>query len=77
MPAIDASFRTHPYRILAGWSLGGDVDGVAAAMNDAGVSHVHLAVGPALGDGGGDYVAAVQAQEWTLSSTMIGFPQIR
>ncbi|HEG42987.1 MAG TPA: sugar phosphate isomerase/epimerase [Phycisphaerales bacterium] len=60
---------------VCSWSLQTDVDGVAAAMKDIGIGHVHLAVGPALEEGGQEYLAAVKAQDWTVSCTMIGFPQ--
>lgn len=60
---------------VCSWSLQTDVDGVAAAMRDVGIEHVHLAVGPALKEGGQEYLAAVKAQDWTVSCTMISFPQ--
>lgn len=60
---------------VCSWSLQTDVGGVAQAMKDLGLEHVHLAVGPALGDGGQEYLEAVRAQDWTISCTMIGFPQ--
>jgi sugar phosphate isomerase/epimerase len=44
-------------------------------MKKIGLTHVHLAVGPALEEGGDKYLEAVKAQDWTISSTMIGFPQ--
>ena len=60
---------------VCSWSLQTDVAGVAQAMKDLGLEHVHLAVGPALEDGGQQYLEAVRAQDWTVSCTMIGFPQ--
>jgi sugar phosphate isomerase/epimerase len=44
-------------------------------MSKLGIEHVHLAVRPALQEHGNDYLAAVQEQNWTISSTMIDFPQ--
>jgi sugar phosphate isomerase/epimerase len=44
-------------------------------MNKIGIEHVHLAVRGALGAEGDDYLAAVQKQNWTVSATMIDFPQ--
>lgn len=60
---------------VCSWSLQTDVDGVAAVMKEARIDHIHLAVGPALEQGGQEYLAAVKQHDWTISSTMIGFPQ--
>ena len=60
---------------VCSWSLQTDVAGVAEAMNKIGIEHVHLAVRGALGAEGDDYLAAVQKQNWTVSATMIDFPQ--
>jgi len=48
---------------------------VADAMNRIGIDHVHLGVRAALGEKGNDFLAAVQSQDWTVSATMIDFPQ--
>jgi len=60
---------------VCSWSLQRDVAGVAEAMKKIGIEHVHLAVRAALGTKGDDYLAAVQKQKWTISGTMIDFPQ--
>ncbi len=60
---------------ICSWSLQTDVAGVAEAMRKIGIKHVHLGIRAALGDKGKDYLAAVQKQDWTISSTMIDFPQ--
>ena len=60
---------------VCSWSLRMDVAGVAEAMDRLGIEHVHLAVRPALEEGGSEYVKAVQQQNWTVSSAMIDFPQ--
>ncbi len=60
---------------VCSWSLQTGINGVAAVMKETGIDHVHLAVGPALEEGGQDYLSAVKQQDWTISSTMIGFPQ--
>ena len=57
------------------WSLQTDVAGVADAMEKIGIEHSHLAVRAAVEEGGDDYLAAVQKQNWIVSSTMIDFPQ--
>lgn len=60
---------------ICSWSLRTDIAGVAKAMNRLGIGHVHLAVRPALQERGSDYRAFVRKQGWTVSSTMIDFPQ--
>jgi sugar phosphate isomerase/epimerase len=44
-------------------------------MTKLGIEHVHLAIRAAAEEAGEDYLAAVQKQGWTVSSTMIDFPQ--
>jgi sugar phosphate isomerase/epimerase len=58
---------------ICSWSLQTDIDGVADAMKKIGIEHVHLGIRAAVGDD--DYLAAVQNQNWIVSSTMIDFPQ--
>ncbi len=60
---------------ICSWSLQTDITGVAEAMNKLEIEHVHLAVRPALEEKGKDFLAAVQKQNWIVSSTMIDFPQ--
>jgi len=60
---------------VCSWSLRMDVAGVAEAMRRLGIEHVHLAVRAALEENGNEYLKAVQRQSWTISSTMIDFPQ--
>jgi L-ribulose-5-phosphate 3-epimerase len=60
---------------VCSWSLRMDVAGVAKAMHDVGLEHVHLAVRPAVEDTTGEYLKAVRARRWTITSTMIDFPQ--
>ncbi|MFB0556039.1 MAG: sugar phosphate isomerase/epimerase family protein [Phycisphaerae bacterium] len=60
---------------ICSWSLQTDVAGVADAMDKIGIEHVHLGVRAALEDKRDDYLAAVQKQNWTVSCTMIDFPQ--
>ncbi len=66
--------RTWPVGVCS-WSLRTDIVGVAKAMQDLGLQHVHLAVGPALQESGSQYLDAVRTQDWMITSTMIGFPQ--
>jgi sugar phosphate isomerase/epimerase len=44
-------------------------------MDGLGIEYVHLAVGPVLQERGDEYLSAVNAQSWTISSTMVDFPQ--
>jgi len=60
---------------VCNWSLQAGIAEVAKTMKKLGLKHVHLAVGPALEDNGGRYLLAVKQQNWTISSTMIDFPQ--
>ncbi len=60
---------------VCSWSLQTDVAGVAAAMAELGLDRVHLDVGPACGDNPDDSIRLVKQQDWTISSTMIGFEQ--
>jgi sugar phosphate isomerase/epimerase len=59
---------------VCSWSLRTDITGVAEAMVKLGIDHVQLAIRPAI-ENGHDYLAAVQKQNWTISSTMIDFPR--
>jgi sugar phosphate isomerase/epimerase len=52
-----------------------DIPTMAAAMREMGLEHVHLAIRPVIEDAGGGYLQAVRAQHWTITSTMIDFPQ--
>lgn len=57
------------------WSLQMGITDVAGTLDDLGVTHVHLAVGPAVEPEGGQYIAVVKEQAWTITATMIDFPQ--
>jgi len=60
---------------VCSWSLRTDVAGVVEAMNKLGIDHVHLGIRAALQEKGKDFLVTVQKQNWTISSTMIDFPQ--
>ncbi len=66
--------RTWPIGVCS-WSLRTDVPGVAKAMQEMGLEHVHLAIRPAVEDTSGAYLKAIRAQHWTITSTMLDFPQ--
>jgi len=60
---------------ICSWSLQTDVPGVAKAIQDLGIEHVHLGVRAAVGEAGRECFEAIKAQDWTITSTMIDFPQ--
>jgi len=60
---------------VCSWSLQTDIDDVAEAMKKIGLEHVHLGIRAAIGAEGADVLAAIQKQDWTITSTMIDFPQ--
>lgn len=66
--------RNFPIGVCS-WSLREDIAGVAEAMNKIGIDHVHLALRPALEKSGVAYLSAVRKQSWTISATMLDFPQ--
>ena len=60
---------------VCSWSLQTDVPGVAGAMKELGLQHVHLGIRPAVEDGSGKVLNTIKAQPWTITCTMIDFPQ--
>jgi len=58
---------------VCSWSLRTDIAGVADAMKKIGLEHVHLGIRPAVENAG--VLAAIEKQDWIISSTMIDFPQ--
>jgi L-ribulose-5-phosphate 3-epimerase len=56
---------------VCSWSLGNDFDKIVAA----GVDCVHLALAPAISDGGNQYLAKAAKSKLTVTATMINFPQ--
>lgn len=60
---------------ICSWSLQTDVAGVAAAMKDLGVEHVHLDVGAAIGEKGRKCLEEIKSQDWTVTCTMVVLPQ--
>lgn len=60
---------------VCSWSLQMDIASVVEAMNKIGIDHMHLAIRPALGGSGNDYLAAINVQNEIISATMLDFPQ--
>jgi len=42
---------------------------------EAGISHIHLDLGPAIEPNGKNYLNVIEQDGWQLTATMIGFPQ--
>ena len=60
---------------VCSWSLKTDINGVAAAMDQLEVDHVHLGVASAVEGNTKGFIASAKEQSWTISSTMVGFAQ--
>jgi sugar phosphate isomerase/epimerase len=60
---------------VCSWSLGNDFDKIAALAGQTGLDCVHLAVAPAMGAGGDNYLERVVENNLTITATMISFPQ--
>lgn len=60
---------------LCSWSLQTSIADVAETMTAIGIDHVHLALGPAIKQDGRDYLSFARQHQWTISATMIDFPQ--
>lgn len=58
---------------VCSWSLQTDIAGVAQAMKNIGLEHVHLGIRGAVEDP--NVLAEIQDQDWTITATMIDFPQ--
>jgi L-ribulose-5-phosphate 3-epimerase len=60
---------------LCSWSLHNDVDTIKAVLEHQGLSHLHLYVGALDGDEGKRLSGLIASEGWTITSTMVGFPQ--
>jgi len=60
---------------VCSWSLRTDVPGVAKVMKELGLQHVHLGIRGAVEDSSGKQLDTIRAQGWTITGTMIDFPQ--
>jgi L-ribulose-5-phosphate 3-epimerase len=57
------------------WSLGNDFDKIGALRQQTGLNHIHLAVSPALGADGKDYLERIRKEGFSITATMIDFAQ--
>ncbi len=60
---------------ICSWSLHDNVDTIQAVMERQGLTHIHLNTGALKGGMGEHLRGLIDARDWTISSTMIGFPQ--
>ena len=58
---------------ICSWSFQKSINELGAFMREQGVEHIHLALAPALGEGGEAYLDDVKKQGWTITSTMLNF----
>lgn len=57
------------------WSLGNNLDKITELAKQTRLSHIHLAVSPALYEGGESYLSKVRGQGCDITATMLDFPQ--
>ncbi|MHC4745757.1 MAG: sugar phosphate isomerase/epimerase family protein [Planctomycetota bacterium] len=57
------------------WSLKNNFDMLSTLREQLSLTHIHLALSPALAENGQNYIEQVQKQNWDITATMIDFPQ--
>ncbi len=60
---------------VCSWSLRSDIHDVIKTLDHLDIDHVHLSVGPAVEENGDEYLQIAKSHDWTITSTMIEFPQ--
>lgn len=60
---------------VCSWSLQMTPQSIRQAMNRIGIRHIHLDLRPWCIDQSSEYLDFIRKADWTISSTMIGFPQ--
>lgn len=60
---------------VCSWSLGNDFDKIGILREQTELNHIHLAVSPALAKKGQSYLSRAQKENWSITATMIDFPQ--
>jgi L-ribulose-5-phosphate 3-epimerase len=58
---------------VCSWSFQKSIDEIGALMTAMNINRIHLALAPALGPEGKEYMAAVKRQGWIITSTMLHF----
>jgi len=60
---------------VCSWSLHDDVDAIQSLLKQQALSHLHLHVAALEGPGGERLRGLIEREGWTITSTMVGFPQ--
>ncbi len=60
---------------VCSWSLGNDFDKIKTLADQTGIGYIHLALSPALREGGEEYLARFKRLGLKISAGMIDFPQ--
>ena len=60
---------------VCSWSVKNDVAVLNELKAEMGISHIHLALGPAMKSDSKVYLNAIEQQGWQFTATMIGFVQ--
>ncbi len=60
---------------VCSWSLQMAPQAIRQAMNQLDIRHIHLDLRPWCIDQSAEYLDFIRSADWTISSTMIGFPQ--
>ena len=60
---------------VCSWSLHDNVDKIQSVLEQQGLSHLHLHVAALEGDDGARLSGLIKSEGWTITSTMVGFPQ--
>jgi L-ribulose-5-phosphate 3-epimerase len=59
---------------VCSWSFQKDLPTIKSFMDELDITHIQLALLPALQEGGQAYLNMAKQQDWTFSATMINFP---
>ena len=57
------------------WSLQNDLVSLAQVLETIGSNHIHLAIAAIMGEAGSAFREAIVQSNWSVTSTMTGFPQ--
>jgi L-ribulose-5-phosphate 3-epimerase len=60
---------------VCSWSLHDSVDTIQSLLEKQGLSHLHLNVAALEGPEGAQLRGLIESEAWTITSTMVGFPQ--
>lgn len=60
---------------ICSWSLNNELSVIESLMEETGLTHIHLGVAALLDGNGAAFREALAKNRWTISCTMLGFPQ--